>query len=324
MLQLSKCDLCKITVKRGDKVKLAIIQCEVEKETQNIKNIFRDEQGIIEVTLLQNRIDTDVVCLPTHYYCNLGCKMCHLEESKKCDKPIMYENILEAITRTITQYGKRVTDKKKLLLSFMGVGEPTLNFELISALYDNETYLKEKFGYEHIGYAMATILPNDGFKGIINKVNEKNIPLKVHFSLHAANTKKRKDLIPNSKNSVKECMNMLKEYETVTKTNKKIQTEFIQCHQSTDMVEIHYSLIENFNDNNNDFIELTNLLNEYHFTIKLIRLNPTETMKISQRMDAWSNMLRRFSSVRIKQDSNSHLVQSYYGEFSSLYNETAT
>lgn len=33
---------------------------------------------IIEMSLLFNKKDKDVVCVPTHHFCNLGCKMCHL------------------------------------------------------------------------------------------------------------------------------------------------------------------------------------------------------------------------------------------------------
>lgn len=45
----------------------------------SLKTVFEvDEHKIIEMTLLFNKEEMDVVCVPTHHFCNLGCKMCHL------------------------------------------------------------------------------------------------------------------------------------------------------------------------------------------------------------------------------------------------------
>ena len=45
----------------------------------SIKSVFKTEKNeIIEMTLIQNKEYEDVICVPTHHFCNLGCKMCHL------------------------------------------------------------------------------------------------------------------------------------------------------------------------------------------------------------------------------------------------------
>ena len=45
----------------------------------SLKTVFEnDDKQIIEMTLLANKETMDVVCVPTHHFCNLGCKMCHL------------------------------------------------------------------------------------------------------------------------------------------------------------------------------------------------------------------------------------------------------
>ena len=44
-----------------------------------LKTVFDvGDNKIIEMSLLFNKKDKDVVCVPTHHFCNLGCKMCHL------------------------------------------------------------------------------------------------------------------------------------------------------------------------------------------------------------------------------------------------------
>ena len=45
----------------------------------SIKSVFdAGNNQIIEMTLLANKAETDVVCVPTHHFCNMGCVMCHL------------------------------------------------------------------------------------------------------------------------------------------------------------------------------------------------------------------------------------------------------
>lgn len=53
-------------------------------EDDSIKSVFSTLNGdkIVEMTLLQNKDFEDVICVPTHHYCNLGCKMCHLTNNK--------------------------------------------------------------------------------------------------------------------------------------------------------------------------------------------------------------------------------------------------
>ena len=88
----------------------------------SLKTVFEDEKKrIIEMTLLFNKHDKDVVCVPTHNYCNLGCKMCHLTNAKvnKPMIPIMGEDFLTCLIETLTknENNKLVkrTNKKKLL-----------------------------------------------------------------------------------------------------------------------------------------------------------------------------------------------------------------
>lgn len=270
----------------------------------SIKCVFEVERKYIEMTLLQNRDDTDVICVPTHHFCSLGCKMCHLTNNSlnKCSTPITYEYFREALGNTICNQNTLVrrSNKKKLLVSFMGVGEPTLNFDLISQLNSDIEELKREFGYEKIGLAMATMMPTDAFRKITTKVYQENIPLKVHFSMHSPKDAVRSDLIPASKNSVKECLDMLKEYADTISSNKKIMENFSECHRTGDLVEIHYTLIDGVNDSDEDLALICNYLREYGFTIKFIRFNPKEDMYISTKEEQWVNTIKNETSSRVK------------------------
>lgn len=119
----------------------------------SLKLVFSNEHNsIIEMSLLSNKEGIDNLCVPSFHFCNLGCKMCHLTNNKLNKKmiPINIDDFLEALIRTVTVNRKRRTKNKKLLVSFMGVGEPLLNLKLIQEIYLNEYILKKRLKYEDI------------------------------------------------------------------------------------------------------------------------------------------------------------------------------
>lgn len=139
----------------------------------SIKTVLKARnKGVIEVMLLFNKPDVDVIYVPTHHFCNLGCKMCHLtnEGLNKQMIPIQSDDMVEAIIKAVCyqvsddfisdELIERRTKKRKLLISFMGVGEPLLNLALLEGLFAEESYLKEILKYSDIGYSLATMMPD--------------------------------------------------------------------------------------------------------------------------------------------------------------------
>ena len=117
----------------------------------SIKSVYQSKDGIIEMTLINNK-SYDVVCVPTHYFCNLGCKMCHLTNNRlnKCMVPINCDDFIEALLKSVCHQDcekglNRRTNKADLLISFMGVGEPLLNQNLIKAAFEKTDLLKKAF-----------------------------------------------------------------------------------------------------------------------------------------------------------------------------------
>lgn len=308
----------------------------------SIKCVFDVDSNntIIEMTLLVNREDTDVVCVPTHHFCNLGCKMCHLTNNSlnKCSKKININDFMFALGLTVCKQDKnnilketgyssydlmcreRRTNKKKLLLSFMGVGEPTLNIELIREVNKRVKYIKQFLQYDEVGFALATMMPNKSIEKLTRVVNEENIPLKIHFSLHTPIDVTRNELIPASKNSVKECFEYLKLYQDVVSKNETIMKDYCKCHKTNDVVEIHYTLIKDVNDTQEDLNAIVSLLNEYGFTIKFIRFNPKDDMFISEKEKEWVETIKNKTNSRVKTYSPpGKNIGSSCGEFTKHY-----
>lgn len=290
-----------------------------------IKCTFSSDYKIIEMSLLMNKENEDVICAPTHHFCSLGCKICHLTNNKlnKQMVKINVEDFIEALKNTVCnkKTGKRRTNKKTLLISFMGVGEPLLNIDLIVNIFKKEEELKNQLGYDYIGYALATMMPNaEKFLELQEKVLQYNIPLKVHFSLHTPIDNNRKELIPATKISVNDAFELLKNYSDNIKNNEVIMKSYNHFHKTKDIVEIHYTLIKDINDSDIELSLISEYLNKYKLTLKFIRFNPKDKLFISQKEDMWVNYLKEKTTSRIKTYSPpGKEVGSSCGEFTKHY-----
>ena len=294
----------------------------------SLKTVFvKDNNKIIEMTLLFNKEDMDVVCVPTHHFCNLGCKMCHLT-NKGLNKqmiPITIDDFIDALKETVTKNTngslERRTKKRKLLISFMGVGEPLLNIKLIKDVYEKESLIKQTLGYDIIGYAISTMMPNNNLLKLTQMVDEFNIPLKVHFSLHTPIDKDRLELIPSTKVTIKEALEYLQFYRNTLQKNREFLEKYVQFHRTNDPIEIHYTLIKNVNDGELELNEICNLLSKYRIPIKFIRFNPTNTLEKSEKEEEWIRIIStKVPDLRIKTYSPpGREIGSSCGEFTKHY-----
>ena len=287
----------------------------------SLKSVFEvNNKDIIEMSLLANRENTDVVCVPTHHFCNLGCKMCHLTRNGFSKKmiPINSSDFMECLIRTLT---KNRTHKKNLLISFMGVGEPLLNLKLIEEVYMNERKLKDSLNYETIGYALATMMPNNNIEKLGEMVNKLNIPLKVHFSMHTPIDENRFELIPSTKVTVGQALQCLNNYRDGLQSNEKIMNEYIKLHRTNDPVEIHYTLIKGVNDGDIELDKVCKLQEQYKIPIKFIKFNPNKELERSDNETKWVETLsQKIPNLRVKQYSPpGRQIGSSCGEFTKHY-----
>ena len=116
--------------------------------------------------------------------------MCHLTNKGLNKKMIRIEidDFMKCLIETLNKYK---TNKSKLLISLMGVGEPLLNIDLIFDVFKNEDKIKA-LGYESVSYALSTMMPNDNLEKLSVLVNEYNIPIKF-IKFNEINTLKKSD-----------------------------------------------------------------------------------------------------------------------------------
>lgn len=283
-----------------------------------IKNVYKDKNKIIEISDLFNNNKRDVVCVPTHNFCSLGCKMCHLTNNKlnKQMNPICFDDFIECLLDSLNYFD----NKENLLISFMGVGEPQLNLKLIKDVFLNENTIKKEYKYKNIGYSISTMMPFNNIDELINIVLSNNIPLKLHFSLHSPMDKKRNELIPSTKVSVKDAFELLSTYRKLLNQNETIKKEYSKFHDNYDFTEIHYTLIDGVNDSDEELNLLYNLLSIYKIPIKFIMFNPKDTLKKSNKEEIWIKKLREIDGLIIKKYCPpGREIGSSCGEFTKHY-----
>lgn len=207
------------------------------------KFVFQDENGILEIVRINTKKDRDIYCIPSMYECRLGCTMCYLtiNNIKSSSKKLPYDNIEYCIKYILENYN---SNKKGIQISIMGVGDPQLNIELVEKL--SEANWVDRL-------SVATIFP-------ISKPFPHNV--KIHYSLHSPIEEKRKMIIPNGKISIKAAIDYLTNHHKGEK-------------------EIHYTLIENVNDTDEELKEMIKII-PYGFTVKFLDFKTSYKSKLSK------------------------------------------
>ena len=221
------------------------------------KYIYRLNSGlIVESTFIDKHDGKYIICMPNQTGCRMKCKFCFLSDIenlkvRNIDKDeliFIVEDIINDLK--ISEY---ICNGKQLLLSYMGSGEPLLNYNnIVYATY----YLKQK--YENIRGSIATIIPQfellDKFE---KKVNELNLDFKLHLSLHYTDDNNRWEWMPYASG---------------------IENSIIKLKKYSGRKEIHYTLIKNKNDTDKDIEFLINTFKDNpEVTIKFIRFNPKDS-----------------------------------------------
>jgi 23S rRNA (adenine2503-C2)-methyltransferase len=247
------------------KEKILKIYKKIHSKTSNaIKYIFfADNNLVIEATYIDKSDGKNIICLPSQTSCLMGCKFCHITDiSKEIRLRNITHNEIDNMTDIIYNDLNLSNDPKTLLLSFMGCGEPILNVnELVKAMTSiANTYTELPL----VRFALATSLPKmavDNFNKLINEVILHKINLKVHLSLHYTNDEIRQSWMPNSLNII-DSVKLLHRYQKET-GNK---------------VEIHYTLIDEVNNNEEDIEQLVKMFKGKNMPIKFIFFNEKDLL----------------------------------------------
>lgn len=177
------------------------------------------------------------LCVSSQIGCPISCQMCYNGINRNYHRNLTKEEILEEIGNIINEFDL-LNKYENVCCSFMGVGEPLLNYDNIYAAIQELSKASDK-----IYFALATTLPHSNDIVKLTEDFNKIKQFKLTISLHAPNDQKRKKLIPShsSCKELREAMNYYKEH---------------SIHKG----EFNYVLLKDFNDSTADFIELLGYL----------------------------------------------------------------
>lgn len=224
-------------------------------EDGTIKTRFKTHDGhYIEGVLIPTE-ERLTACVSSQIGCSLTCKFCatgFLERKRNLTFDEIYDEVVLINQQALQHYGKKLTN-----IVFMGMGEPLLN-------YKNLLKSIERITAED-GMAMSArriTVSTAGVSKMIRQLGDDQVRFKLALSLHAANDKKRNEIMPiNETNELKSVIEALNHFYKQTKNE----------------ITLEYILFDNLNDSFEDAAELVKVYRQVPADlVNIIEYNPVD------------------------------------------------
>jgi 23S rRNA (adenine2503-C2)-methyltransferase len=240
----------------AEEVPFSTLELVTERESKDgtVKALFRTADGHpVEAVLMRYRDGRRSLCLSSQSGCPLTCTFCatgsmrfgrNLTESEILDQALHFRR-KEPVNHAV----------------YMGMGEPFLNFDAVLA----SARRLPDLGITHRRTTVSTVGWMPGLRRFVDEVDE---PIRLALSLHAADTKKRSELMPvNDRYPLSEVLAECRRYFELRRRK----------------VFVEYVLLAGVNDSPDDARLLAGLLGRDAFKVNLIPYNPTGLFNGSER-----------------------------------------
>lgn len=223
-----------------------------------VKSRFRThDHHLVEGVLIPTE-DRRTACVSSQIGCSLTCKFCatgYMERKRN----LTFDEIVDEVV-LINQQSERIYEKKLTNIVFMGMGEPLLNYKEVLKAVERITAAD--------GLAMSPkriTVSTAGVAKQIKQLGDDQVRFKLALSLHAANDRKRDEIMPiNETNHIKALVEALNYF--YQKTGNEITLEYI--------------LFKDFNDSLQDADELIKIFRQVPADlVNLIEYNPIDAAK---------------------------------------------
>lgn len=239
---------------------LPALQLDVVQNSEDgtIKSRFKTHDGhFIEGVLIPTE-DRKTVCVSSQIGCSLSCKFCatgYMDRKRNLDFDEIFDQVAMVNMQCLEQYGKKLTN-----IVFMGMGEPLLNYKNVLKAIEKITS-PEGLGMSNRRITVSTA----GVAKQIKQLGDDNVKFKLALSLHAANDKKRNEIMP-----INETNNLSTIIEALNYFYKKTGNE----------ITFEYILFNNFNDSIEDANELIKIYRQVPADlINIIEYNPIDAAR---------------------------------------------
>ena len=237
-----------------------------------------EDNNIIETGYYD--LDEHIICISSQIGCPIGCIFCSTTVPINSIKPNLRfvrnldsKEIVQQVKNVLDLLDRNKLSQKRILLSYMGMGEPFLNYDNV---IESIRILSQNYPNSR-----ATIATIGNETELIRKLSHEqfDILLKLHLSLHAPNNELRKKILPEAKD-IKTALEALNYFSSTRNSPCKV----------------NYILIKGINDSESHAIQLAKLLRRYHFIIKLSNLNNFNQLKSSnlEKFKMFENVLNYY------------------------------
>jgi len=234
------------------------IQLDVKQHSSDgtIKNRFRLHDGhLIEAVLIPVPGDKRfTVCVSSQVGCSLTCSFCatgRMGRKRNLDPGEIYDQVKIVNEQSLEYFGLPLTN-----IVYMGMGEPLLNYK--NVLRSTELISSP----DGMGMSPKRItVSTAGIAKMITKLADDGVKFNLALSLHAADDKKRNEIMPiNEQNHLEKLMDALEYFYLNTKNR----------------ITYEYITFQLFNDSLEDANLLLKLCKRFPVKVNIIEYNPID------------------------------------------------
>ncbi|HWC53497.1 MAG TPA: 23S rRNA (adenine(2503)-C(2))-methyltransferase RlmN [Chitinophagaceae bacterium] len=215
-------------------------------------------------------------CVSSQIGCSLSCKFCatgYIDRKRNLAFDEIYDEVV-----LINQQCEKVYGKKLSNIVFMGMGEPLLNYKNVLKAIGRIT------SPDGLGMSPRRItVSTAGVAKQIKQLGDDKVKFKLALSLHAANDKKRHEIMPiNDTNNIHSLVDALNYFYKQTKNE----------------ITFEYILFKDFNDSLKDADELIKIYRQVPADlVNIIEYNPIDFAKFEkpeeEKVQAFINYLEK-------------------------------
>jgi 23S rRNA (adenine2503-C2)-methyltransferase len=226
-----------------------------------IKSRFRTHEGHFIEGVLIPTDERKTACVSSQIGCSLSCKFCatgYMDRKRNLEYDEIYDEVA-----LINQQSEKVFEKKLTNIVFMGMGEPLLNYKSVLKAIERISS-PDGMGMSPRRITVSTA----GVAKMIRQLGDDKVKFKLALSLHAANDKKRNEIMPiNETNNIK--------------TLTEALNYFYQ--QTGNEITFEYILFKDFNDSLKDADELVKIYRQIPADlVNIIEYNPIDAASFAK------------------------------------------